>query len=54
MPLPAGSYMLHPGRAVHWDGSNSDEEVIVQITGLGPAQTTQADPQQPFFVRLPR
>jgi quercetin dioxygenase-like cupin family protein len=52
VPLKAGSYMLHPARALHWDGSNSDEPVIVQIVGIGPAETTQADPSQPFWVQL--
>jgi quercetin dioxygenase-like cupin family protein len=52
VPLKPGSYMLHPARALHWDGSNSDEEVIVQIVGIGPADTVQADPQQPFWVPL--
>jgi quercetin dioxygenase-like cupin family protein len=50
--LKAGSYMLHPARAVHWDGSNSDEEVIVQVVGLGPVETTPADPSKPFWVKL--
>jgi hypothetical protein len=53
VPMKPGSYMLHPGRAVHWDGSNSDEEVIVQIVGLGPADTVQSDPNQPFWAQLP-
>jgi quercetin dioxygenase-like cupin family protein len=52
VPLKAGSYMLHPARALHWDGSNSDEEVIVQVFGIGPVETTQADPSQPFWVQL--
>jgi quercetin dioxygenase-like cupin family protein len=52
VPLKPGSYMLHPAHALHWDGSNSDEEVIVQIVGIGPADTVQADPQQPFWVQL--
>ena len=52
VPLKAGSYMLHPARALHWDGSNSDEEVIVQVFGIGPADTVQADPSQPFWVQL--
>ena len=54
VPLKAGSYMLHPAKALHWDGSNSDEEVIVQIIGIGPADTVQADPSQPFWVRVER
>jgi hypothetical protein len=45
--------MLHPGHALHWDGSNSNEEVIVQVVGIGPADTVQADPKQPFWVQLP-
>ena len=53
VPLKAGSYMLHPARGLHWDGSNSNEEVIVQVVGIGPADTVQADPTQPFWVQLP-
>lgn len=52
VPLGAGSYMFHPARALHWDGSNSDEEVIVQVVGLGPLDTTSADPGKPFWVLL--
>jgi len=52
VPLNPGSYMFHPARALHWDGSNSDEEVIVQVVGLGPVETTQADPSKPFWVKL--
>jgi len=40
VPLKAGSYMLHPSGGVHWDGAG-DEEVIVQIVGEGPVDTTQ-------------
>lgn len=50
--LKPGSYMFHPARALHWDGSNSDEEVIVQVVGLGPVETTPADPGKPFWVQL--
>src|SRR5215475_11955660 len=53
VPLEAGSYMFHPAHALHWDGSNTDEEVVVQIFGVGPADTTPADPNQPFWVQLP-
>lgn len=41
VPLPPGSYMLHPARAVHWDGA-MDEEVIVEIKGMGPAPSIPA------------
>jgi quercetin dioxygenase-like cupin family protein len=54
VPLRPGSYMFHPARALHWDGSNSDEEVIVQVVGLGPVETTPADPSKPFWVQLSR
>ena len=43
VPLKAGAYMLHPVGGVHWDGAG-DEEVIVQIFGMGPVETTQVGP----------
>jgi quercetin dioxygenase-like cupin family protein len=43
IPLKAGSYMKHPAKAVHFDGAK-DEEVIVQITGIGPGTTTPVKP----------
>jgi len=43
VPLKAGAYMLHPAGGVHWDGAG-DEEVIVQIIGVGPVETTQVGP----------
>jgi quercetin dioxygenase-like cupin family protein len=48
-PLPAGSYMLHPAKEVHWDGAAGDEEVIVQVVGIGPSGTTTVDPKGPLF-----
>ena len=36
--LPAGSYMMHPAGGWHFDGAR-DEEVIVEIRGMGPVQT---------------
>lgn len=38
VPLGPGSYMMHPAGAVHYDGAE-DEEVIVEIRGMGPVQT---------------
>ncbi len=38
-PIKAGSYVLHPAGGIHWDGAG-DEETIVQITGIGPVETT--------------
>jgi quercetin dioxygenase-like cupin family protein len=40
IPLKAGSFMLHPANGHHYDGAK-DEEVIVQIMGMGPVVTTQ-------------
>ena len=51
--MPAGSVMVHPARAAHWDGSAGDEPVIVQIVGYGPQNATLVDPKQPFWIRLP-
>ncbi len=46
--LPAGSYMKHPAGAVHYDGAK-DEEVIVQIVGMGPSSTTVLFPSEGDF-----
>lgn len=51
--LPAGSYMFHPADAVHWDGSNGPEAVVVQITGTGPVSSSDDDPALPAWVKLP-
>jgi len=40
-PLPPGSFMKHPAGAAHFDGAR-DEEVIVEIRGLGPVTTEPA------------
>ena len=42
VPLQAGSYMKHPAGAAHYDGSR-DEEVIVEIRGMGPAPLVYVD-----------
>jgi len=51
--LKPGSFMLHPAKAAHWDGSGTNESVIVQIIGEGPGTTTQVDPGKPFWVEVP-
>lgn len=43
VPLPVGSFAMHTARAVHFDGAK-DEEVIVQISGIGPSGTTVVEP----------
>lgn len=52
IPMPAGSYMFHPAGGAHWDGSNSGEDVIVQIVGIGPVTTSQVDPKAAEWVKL--
>ena len=46
VPIRTGGFMLHPAGLHHFDGAK-DEEVIVQIIGMGPVTTTQieANPQ---------
>jgi hypothetical protein len=34
--------MLHPAGLHHWDGAK-DQEVIVQIIGIGPVQTVNTE-----------
>jgi quercetin dioxygenase-like cupin family protein len=48
-PVPAGSVVVHHPNQIHWDGAK-DEEVVVQIMGIGPGTTIRVDeagrPQQ--------
>jgi hypothetical protein len=53
IPLKAGSVMMHPAKATHWDGSAGAEAVIVQIIGEGPGTTTQVDPSKTFWMDVP-
>lgn len=41
-PVPAGSVVVHHANHIHWDGAK-DEEVIVQIMGIGPSATIPVD-----------
>jgi quercetin dioxygenase-like cupin family protein len=41
-PVPAGSYVVHYGNQIHYDGAK-DAEVILQIVGMGPATSTAAE-----------
>jgi quercetin dioxygenase-like cupin family protein len=43
VPLKPGSFMFHPAGGHHYDGAK-DEEVIVQIIGMGPVTTTEIHP----------
>ena len=40
--MPAGSFVTHFGKQVHWDGAK-DEDTILLIMGEGPATSTAAE-----------
>lgn len=42
VPMPAGSFVTHFGKQVHYDGAK-DEETILEIVGEGPATTTRVE-----------
>jgi oxalate decarboxylase/phosphoglucose isomerase-like protein (cupin superfamily) len=42
VPVPAGSYVIHYGNKIHYDGAK-DEEVVIQVWGMGPATSTPAE-----------
>ena len=39
---PAGSYVVHHANKIHYDGAKN-EEVIIQVSGMGPATATPAE-----------
>jgi quercetin dioxygenase-like cupin family protein len=41
-PVPAGSFVVHHPNKIHYDGAKN-EEVIVQISGIGPGTSTPVD-----------
>ena len=41
-PIPTGSYVVHYGGQIHYDGAK-DEETILEIVGMGPATSTSAE-----------
>jgi hypothetical protein len=40
--MPAGSFVTHFGKQVHWDGAK-DEDAVLMIMGEGPATSTAAE-----------
>jgi hypothetical protein len=40
--MPAGSFVTHFGKQVHWDGAK-DEDAVLLIMGEGPATSTGAE-----------
>lgn len=41
VPAPAGSYVIHKGGQIHYDGAKN-EETVIQVWGIGPASSTPA------------
>lgn len=41
-PLPVGTSVIHHANQVHFDGAK-DEEVVLQISGVGPSATRPVD-----------
>jgi hypothetical protein len=41
-PVPAGSVVQHFGKQIHYDGAK-DEDVTLEIVGMGPATSTPAE-----------
>jgi hypothetical protein len=44
--MPAGSFVTHFGKQVHWDGAR-DEDAVLLIMGEGPATSTAAEENKP-------
>lgn len=42
--MPAGSFVTHFGKQVHWDGAK-DEDAVLLIMGEGPATATEVEQQ---------
>jgi hypothetical protein len=42
VPVPAGTFVTHYGKQIHYDGAK-DEDVILQVVGMGPATATAAE-----------
>jgi hypothetical protein len=50
IPLSPGSFMKHPARGAHFDGSK-DGEVIVQVMGTGPSGLTSVHPEMGISIK---
>ena len=44
VPMPAGSFVTHYGKHVHFDGAK-DQEAVLEIIGEGPGTATPAEPK---------
>jgi len=41
-PVPAGSFVVHTGKEIHYDGAN-DEPALLLISGMGPDTSVNAE-----------
>jgi len=51
VPLPAGTFVTHFGKQVHWDGAKNEDASIL-IFGDGPGTSTQVEPTAGKFSAL--
>jgi quercetin dioxygenase-like cupin family protein len=51
VPLPAGTFVTHFGKQLHWDGAK-DEDASILIFGDGPGTSTQVEPTAGKFSAL--
>ena len=42
VPMPAGTYVLHNGKGIHYDGAKQGDAILM-IHGMGPATSTAAE-----------
>jgi hypothetical protein len=42
VPMPAGTYVVHYGKQVHYDGAK-DGDCVLEVVGMGPATATPAE-----------
>jgi len=42
VPVKQGSFVVHTGKEVHYDGAK-DEEVVLEMVGMGPATSISAE-----------
>jgi hypothetical protein len=42
VPMPAGSFVTHYGKQIHYDGAK-DGDCVLEIVGMGPATSTPAE-----------
>jgi hypothetical protein len=42
VPMPAGTYVVHYGKGIHYDGAK-DGDTVIMLHGMGPATSTPAE-----------